>query len=152
MSLAAQIQDDTKTALLGGDRFVAGVLRNLKAAILNEEVASGKRDEGLSDAEIEKIIAREVKKRRESIKLYEENSRPELAEEEKKEISVIEKYLPEQLSEEDIKKTVDEIIAGMGDVSMQQMGQVIGAVKAKLGNSADGAVVAAIVKEKLTNG
>ena len=147
--LAARIQDDMKAALLGGHRFEGDTLRNLKAAILNEEVAQGKRDEGLDDAEVEKIIAREVKKRRESIKLYEENNRPELAEPEKEEIAVLEKYLPQMMSEADITTLVDSVIAGMGDVSMAQMGQVIGAVKAKAGNAADGALVARIVKEKL---
>lgn len=138
-----------KAALLGGHRFEGDTLRNLKAAILNEEVAQGKRDEGLDDAEVEKIIAREVKKRRESIKLYEENNRPELAEPEKEEIAVLEKYLPQMMSEADITTLVDSVIAGMGDVSMAQMGQVIGTVKAKAGNAADGALVARIVKEKL---
>jgi uncharacterized protein YqeY len=147
--LAARIQDDMKAALLGGHRFEGDTLRNLKAAILNEEVAQGKRDEGLDDAEVEKIIAREVKKRRESIKLYEENNRPELAEPEKEEIAVLEKYLPQMMSEADITTLVDSVIAGMGDVSMAQMGQVIGTVKAKAGNAADGALVARIVKEKL---
>ena len=149
MALKEQIQNDLKAALLGGNRFEADVLRNLKAAILNEEVAQGKRDEGLSDAEIEKIVAREVKKRAESTKLYEDNGRPELAEVEKNEAAVIEKYLPTQLSEDELRTMVQEIIAGMGDVSMQQMGQVIGAVKAKAGNAADGALVARIVKEQL---
>ena len=83
-SLAEQIQNDMKVALLGGDRFVGETLRNLKAAILNEEVATNKRDEGLADDEIEKIVAREVKKRTESIAPYEQNDRPELAEVERK--------------------------------------------------------------------
>lgn len=150
MSLKQRIQDDMKAALLGGNRFVGDTLRNLKASILNEEVALGKRDEGLSDEEVEKIIAREVKKRRESISLYEQNGRPELAEDEQKEIAVLETYLPEMMSEDEIRAKADEVIAGMGDVSMQQMGQVIGAVKGQLGNTADGAVVAKIVKEQLT--
>ena len=150
MALKEQIQNDLKTALLGGDRFVGEVLRGLKAAILNEEVATGKRDEGLADVDVEKVIAREVKKRTESIKLYEQNGRPELAEAEKNEAEVIKKYLPEQLSEDDIRAMVQEIIGGMGDVSMQQMGQVIGAVKAKAGNAADGSLVAQLVKEALS--
>ncbi len=149
MALKQQIQDDMKAALLGGNRFEGDTLRNLKAAILNEEVAHGKRDDGLQDDEIEKIIAREVKKRRESITLYEQNGREELAENEKNEIAVLEKYLPELLSEDEIRATVDEVIANMGDVSMQQMGQVIGAVKGKLGNAADGSMVATVVKEQL---
>lgn len=148
MALAEQIQNDMKAALLGGDRFAGDVLRGLRAAILNEEVALGKREIGLGDEEIEKIVAREVKKRHESIKLYEANGRPELAEDEKREVIVIERYLPEQLSDEDIEKTVADIIADMS-ATAQQMGQVIGAVKAKLGNTADGAKIAEIVKRKL---
>lgn len=150
MALSEQIQIDTKAALLGGNRFVGDVLRGLKAAILNEEVARGKRDEGLSDEEIEKIIAREVKKRRESITLYEQNDRPELAEDEKKEVEVLEKYLPQQLTEDEVQALVKEVIASIGASGPQAMGQVIGAVKAKAGNSADGAMVAKIVKEQLT--
>ncbi|MCB9819841.1 GatB/YqeY domain-containing protein [Candidatus Nomurabacteria bacterium] len=150
MPLKEQIQNDIKAALLSGNRFDGDVLRNLKAAILNEEVATNKRDEGLGEDEIEKIIAREVKKRRESIALYEQNNRPELAESEQKEISVLEKYLPKMMSEDEVASLVDEVIASMGsDVTVKQMGQVIGSVKSKAGNSADGAMVARIVKEKL---
>ena len=149
MALVEQIQNDMKAALLGGDRFVGDTLRNLKAAILNEEVASGKRDTGLTDGEIEQIVAREVKKRHESIKLYEANGRPELAEPEKNEIAVIEKYLPAQLGEEELIAIIDEQIAALG-ADMSKMGQVIGAVKAKTGTSADGATIASLVKQQLS--
>jgi uncharacterized protein YqeY len=151
MALKELIQDDMKTALLGGDRFAGNVLRDLKAAILNEEVAQGKRDEGLVDTEIEKIIAREVKKRNESVRLYEENDRSELAENEKNEIRVLEKYLPTQVSEDEIRNAANEIITDMDEPSMQRMGQVIGALKAKFGNSAEGSLVAKVVKEQLSN-
>jgi uncharacterized protein YqeY len=150
VALSEQIYSDMKAALLGGNRFAGDVLRGLKAAILNEEVAQGKRDEGLADAEIEKIIVREVKKRRESIALYEQNGRPDLAEDEKKEVEVLEKYLPQQLTEDEIRVLVKEMIASLGASGPQAMGQVIGAVKAKAGNTADGALVAKIVKEQLT--
>ncbi len=149
MALKEQLQDDMKAALLGGNRFEADVIRNLKAAILNEEVAKNQRDTGLSDTEIEQVIAREVKKRRESIGLYEQNGRNDLADDEKKEIAVLEKYLPEQLSDDDIRKLVDEAIEVLGASGPQMMGQVIGAVKAKAGSAADGAAVARIVKEQL---
>ncbi len=149
MTLKDRIQDDTKAALLGGDRFVGDTLRNLKAAILNEEVAQGKRDEGISDEEIEKIIAREVKKRNESIAIYEKNDRPELAEIERKEAEVISRYLPEQLSEDEIREIVKNKVAELGASGPQAMGQVIGAVKQQAGNSADGSLVARIVKETL---
>lgn len=149
MALSEQIQNDMKAALLGGNRFEGDVLRNLKAAILNEEVAQGKRETGLDDAEVEKIIVREVKKRNESIKLYEENGRPELAEDEKKEMAVLSTYLPKQLSEDEIRDIAKLVIEEMDNVGPSMMGQVIGGVKAKAGNSADGATVARVVKELL---
>lgn len=149
MALKSQIENDVKAALLGGDRFRAEVLRGLKAAILNEEVAKGKREEGLDDTVVEQIIAREVKKRLDSVQQYAAADRPELAESEKAEAGVLSAYLPEQLSEEEIKKTVDETIATLGVSGPQAMGQVMGAVKGKLGTSADGATVARLVKEAL---
>lgn len=149
MALSQRIADDTKAALLGGDRFVAGVLRNLKAAILNEEVAQNRRDEGLDDAEIEKIIAREVKKRNESMTLYEQNDRQDLADVERSELEVLKAYLPKQLSEAEVLSLVDNAIADAGATSPAQMGQVIGQVKSQAGNSADGALIARLVKEQL---
>jgi hypothetical protein len=151
MALKQRIADDTKAALLGGDRFIGETLRNLKAAILNEEVAAGKRDEGLSDDEIEKVIAREVKKRAESAKLYRENDRPELAEPEEKEATILKAYLPEQLSEDEIRELIKAKIAETGAAGPAAMGQVIGAVKQAAGNTADGALVARIAKEELSN-
>ena len=149
MALKEQINNDLKAALLGGNRFVADTLRGLKAAILNEEVATGRRDEGLDDTEIEGIIAREVKKRGESKALYEQNGRPELAEQEYKEIEVLQAYLPQQLTEDEIQTVINEIIAEVGATDMKAMGQVIGAVKAKCGTAADGATVARLVKTTL---
>ena len=149
MSLKAQLDNDLKAALLGGDRFRAEVLRGLKAAILNEEVAKGLREEGLDDTSIETLIVREVKKRADSATQYEAAGRPELVEAEQAESKVIEAYLPEQTSEEDVKKVIEETIAAMGVSGPQAMGQVIGAVKGKLGNSADGGTIARLVKEAL---
>jgi uncharacterized protein YqeY len=149
LSLKSQIDNDIKAALLGGNRFRAAVLRDFKAVILNEEVAQKKREEGLDDASIEKLFAREVKKRHESAALYEEAGRAELVETELSESKILEEYLPEQLSDADIKKVVDETVSALGVSGPQAMGQVIGAVKGKLGNAADGATVARLVKEAL---
>ena len=149
MALTQRIQDDTKTALLGGDRFVGETLRNLKAAILNEEVALGKRDDGLSDAEIEKIIAREVKKRNESATIYEQNDRSEAAKQERLEAEILSRYLPTQLSENEVRQVVEAKVAALGATDAKAMGQVIGAVKAEVGNTADGAMIARLVKETL---
>lgn len=149
MSLKSQLDNDIKAALLGGDRFRADILRGLKAAILNEEVAKNKRDEGLADEEFEQVVAREVKKRLDSVVQYNAAARPELAETEAAEAKILEVYLPEQLSEDDVKRSVDESIVELGVSGPQAMGQVIGAVKAKLGNAADGATIARLVKEAL---
>lgn len=150
MALKAQLDNDIKTALLGGDRFRGEVLKGLKAAILNEEVALGKRDVGLDDTAIETIIAREVKKRSDSISQYQVAGRPELVEAETAEKKVLEEYLPAQASEDDIKNVINETIATLGVSGSQAMGQVIGAVKGKLGNSADGGTIARLVKEALS--
>lgn len=149
MALKQRINDEMKAALLGGNRFVGETLRNLKAAILNEEVAASKRDTGLSDEEIEKVIAREVKKRTESAKLYRDNSRADLAETEEKEIEILSAYLPQQMSESDLRALVDVKIKELGANGPQMMGQVIGAVKQQAGNTADGALIASLVKQAL---
>lgn len=150
MTLKAQIENDIKTALLGGDRFRGEVLRGLKAVILNEEVAKGKRDVGLDDAEIEQLVAKEIKKRADSISLYNQANRQELADNEKAESEILANYLPDQVSEETIAKKIDEAITALDASDASKMGQVIGAVKKELGTSADGAVIARIVKEKLS--
>lgn len=149
MALKERIQNDLKTALLGGNRFEGEVLRDLKAAILNEEVAQNRRDDGLDDNEIEKLIAREVKKRNESIALFEQNGRDDLAETEKQEAAILMTYLPKQLSEAEIREIVKVIISSIDKSAPSAMGQAIGATKAKVGSAADGALIAKIVKEEL---
>ena len=150
MALKEQIQGDMKAALLSGNRFEGDVLRNLKAVILNEEVSKGLRETGLSDDQIEALIAKEVKKRQESVDLYQKNDREDLAKAEQNEIDVLKKYLPEQLSEEEIIKIVDEVISEICADNMKMMGQVVGQVKSKTGTKADGSIIAKIVKEKLS--
>ncbi len=149
MALKDKINDDLKAALLGGDRFKGEVLRGLKAVILNEEVAQGRRDEGLDDSVIEQLIAREVKKRNESAVIYDGAGRSELAENERGEMAIISTYLPEQVSEADIKAAIAKAIEDLGVNNPTGFGQVIGAVKKEFGNSADGALVARLVKEAL---
>lgn len=151
MALKEQIASDTKAALLGGHRFVGDTLRGLKAAILNEEVAQNKRDSGLEDTEIEKIVAREIKKRNESAKIYRDNDRIDLAEPEEHEAAILADYLPQQMEESDVRALVQLKIAELGASGLQSMGQVIGAVKQEAGNTADGSLVARLVKESLAN-
>ncbi len=148
-ALKERIDGDLKTALLGGDKFKAQVLRGLKAAVLNEEVAQGVRDAGLEDAAIEQVVAKEVKKRNESAELYEQNGRADAAEDERKEAAILSEYLPAQLSEQELQEIIDEKIKTLGASSPADMGKVIGAVKAEVGTAADGATVAQLVKQTL---
>lgn len=149
MALKQRIENDLKAALLGGNRFEGETLRGLKAAILNEEVAQNKRDRGLDDATIEQIVAKEVKKRNESAAIYEQNMREDSAEAERREADILGKYLPQQLSEPELKTVVDAKVAELGATDSKMMGQVIGAVKQEVGTTADGAMIAKLVKEAL---
>lgn len=150
MALKQRIENDLKAALLGGNRFVGETLRGLKAAILNEEVAQGKRDTGLDDDTIEQIVAKEIKKRNESAALYEQNMREDSAADERREAEILGKYLPEQLTEAELKTVVDAKITELGAIDMKLMGQVIGAVKKEVGNKADGQMIAKLVKQALS--
>ena len=143
--LKEQINADLKTAMLARNTFETTVLRGLKASILDEEVKLGKREEGLNNNEIETLVAREVKKRKEAASLLdEERSKDEL-----KEAEILSKYLPEMASEDEIRSAVKTEISSMEEASIKQMGTIIGKMKTKFGNSADGAVLAKIVKEEL---
>lgn len=144
-----KITADLKTALLAGDKSTAETLRGLKSAILYEAVAVGKKDEGLSDDEILKVLAREQKKRTESIELYLNAGETERANKEKAEQSLIANYLPEMMSESDTQKVVDEVISKFDNPTIKDMGQIMGQVKIITGTSADGALIASLVKAKL---
>ncbi|HET8690404.1 MAG TPA: GatB/YqeY domain-containing protein [Candidatus Saccharimonadales bacterium] len=148
-TLKDRLNADLKTAMLARDQFTTETLRGLKAAILNEEVATGTREQGLGDEDVEKLLMRESKKRLEAAELFEKGGNQASADKERKEAELISNYLPQQLSEGEIQKLVDEAVADIQPEGIKDMGRVIGAVKAKAGNSADGALVARLVKEKL---
>ena len=144
MDLKNKITADLKTAMLARDAFTTNILRGLKAAILDEEVKSGKREEGLDNAEIEKILVREVKKRKEAASLLDEAR----AENELKEAEVLQNYLPEMILEADLVKLVDEKVAEIGK-DVKNMWRIIGEIKGKLGARVDGTALSQIVKAKL---
>jgi uncharacterized protein YqeY len=150
MSLKERIDADLKTALLSSQKQTATTLRGLKSVILDAEIAEGKRDTGLGDDTITQLLVKEVKKRKESIELYDQAGATDKADHEREEITCIEQYLPEAMSEDDIKVLVDKAVSTAGDVSMQQMGQIIGQVKGQAGPAADGSVIARLVKERLS--
>ncbi len=148
--LKQQLSDDLKAAMLAGDKPLVGILRDLKSAILSKEVAENKRDQGLEDNEIVAVLKKEQKSRKESLDVYQKAGEQERANIEKYQLEVIEKYLPEEMSEDDVKKLVDEVVSSLeGDISMKDMGRIIGVVKAKADNI-DGALLAQIVKDRIT--
>lgn len=147
--LVERINADLKTAMLARDAFTTETLRGLKAAILNEEVSKGARETGLDEAAVEQLIAREAKKRDEAANLFEQGGNQASADKERAEKVLLSAYLPKQLSEAEVQALVDAAIAELKPEGMKDMGRVIGAVKAKAGNTADGALVAKLVKDSI---
>ena len=145
--LETKLDADIKQALLGGDKSRAEVLRGLKSVLLNEKIAKGLRDTGLTDEQVMTLIAREVKKRNESAEMYAKADAKDRADKELSEKAVLEEYLPKQMSDEELATVVADIVSLLGVDA--QMGQVIGAVRQKVGASADGGRIAAAVKAKL---
>lgn len=148
MTLINKIDAQLKEAMLSREKFLTGVLRDLKSAILYEEVAKNKRDTGLTDSEIEDVIAREVKKRNDAIEIYNSAGNTEAAEKEMAEREILNKFLPEQLTDDELREIIKKIISD-GNFEVKDMGRVIGSTKAEVGNRADGAKIAAVVKEML---
>jgi uncharacterized protein YqeY len=147
--LEEKLEQDLKAALLGGEKRKATTLRGLKAAILNAKIASGKREAGLSDGEIQAIYSKQSKQRQESADMYKQGGDQSRAEAELEEKAIIDEYLPQQMSEAEIGSIIDEVIKETGANGPQAMGQVIGQVKQKTGAAAEGSLIARLVKEKL---
>ena len=148
MGLKETLQADLTEAIRSRDELKSGTIRMLLAAIQVEEVA-GKEARVLKDDEIIKVLSREAKKRREAVDAFKEAGRADKAEQEAKEGEVILKYLPAQLSEDEIKKIVADAITETGANSPQQMGQVMKIVQPKVAGKADGAMVSSLVKAAL---
>ncbi len=148
-TLKKTLEDDLHTAMRARDRVRVGTLRMALTAITNEEV-SGETARVLTDVEVMKVLGKEAKKRRESAAAYELAQRPALVAQEVAELAVLEGYLPTQLGDDAIARTVEEVIAATGAIGMPQLGMVMKAVQAQLAGQADGGRVAAIVKAKLT--
>ena len=141
------IQEELKAALLQRDELKTGTLRMLLAALVNKE--KEKNVGPLTEEQTQDIILSEAKKRREAIEAFKKGGRPEMAEKERKELEILQKYLPEQLSEEEVRKLVQEAIAQTGVSSQKDMGKVMAALMPKVSGKADGSLVRALVKELL---
>lgn len=144
-----QIERDLKAALLAGDKQKAETLRGLKSALLNEMISLNARDSGLNDEQVQKILARESKKRAEAADLYNKAGASEREQAELQEKAIIDAYLPAQLSEEEVAAKVKDEVAKLDNPTMADMGPVIGAVRNQLGPQADGALIARLVKSAL---
>lgn len=149
MAIKQQLDADIKAALLSGDKVLATTLRGIKSAILYAEVEQGARESGLDDQVIITILAKEAKKRQESADLYKQGNNQEKAAAELAEKAIIEKFLPEQLSDDELKGAIDQAIKELGELTPQTMGQVIGKVKQNTQGKVDGSRIAQAVKEKL---
>ncbi len=150
MSLEQTINADIKTAMLAKDANALTSLRAVKAAILLAKTAEGAKDELSADDEI-KIVQKLVKQRRDSLEIFEQQNRADLAEKERQEIAVIEKYLPAQLSPEALKAALQQIIAETGASSPADMGKVMGAASKALSGKAEGKAISTMVKELLAS-
>ncbi|MDJ0750829.1 MAG: GatB/YqeY domain-containing protein [Woeseiaceae bacterium] len=147
MSLKDQITQDMKSAMKAGEKERLKVVRLMLAAIKQVEV--DKRVE-LDDAGILGVLDKMVKQRRDSVEQFEKGGREDLATIERDEITVLEDYLPEQLSADELAALVDEVIAATGAASMKDMGKVMGQIKARAAGRADMGAVSAAVKTRLS--
>lgn len=143
-----RLQDDWKAALKAKDKFTASVISTAKAALLIVEKTDNR---VLEEDEVISILAKEVKQRRESILEFEKGNRQDLVDQSNAEIEILLKYLPQQLSEEEIKQIVKESAEEVGANSIKDMGKVMSAVRPKVVGKADGKLVSEIVKEYLNN-
>jgi uncharacterized protein YqeY len=148
MSLNDRLTEDLKLAMKSRDQLRMDVIRMIKAAVLNKEVEL-KRD--LDDAEMSRVMTTLVKQRRESVEQFEKAQRLELAAKERKEIEIIESYLPKPLTHQELEALIASILSETGSSSMKDMGQIMKAVMARVaGQPIDGKQVSELVKSKLS--
>jgi len=146
MTLIEQIEEDFKSALKNKEVVKLSTLRMLKTALHNWQIAEQKE---LTQDDVIKVIQKEIKQRRDSITTFDSSGRTELADKEKKEIEILEKYMPAQLSDGELRKIIEAAITETGATSPADMGRVMGKVMPQVAGRADGAQVSAKVKELL---
>ncbi len=148
MSLSEQLMEEMKAAMKGGDKVVLETIRGIRAQIKNVEIEKQKT---LDDEEILKVLGSAAKKRREAIEQFEAVGRQDRADEEKAELKVIEKYLPEQMGEAAVTQIVKDVIAKVGASSPKDIGKVMGAIMPLVKGKADGKLVQEIVRNQLNS-
>lgn len=148
MALFEQISEDIKKAMLAKDKVSLEALRGIKKEMLEAKTAKGASGD-LADEAAVKILQKMVKQRRDSAEIYKQQNRPELAENELAEMAVIERYLPKQMTDEELSAALKEIIAEVGATSAKEMGKVMGVASKKLAGKADGRLISEKVKSLL---
>ncbi|HEX4639664.1 MAG TPA: GatB/YqeY domain-containing protein [Chthoniobacterales bacterium] len=149
MTLSERVDSDLKTAMREKNATKLAVLRMLKAAMMNAAIEKSGAQSGLSDADATQVIRKQVKQRQDSIESFEKGGRAELAAKEKDELSILQSYLPQQMSADDLAKVVRETIAEVGATSKAQMGAVMKALQPKVAGRADGKTLSAEVQKQL---
>ncbi|MCB9309688.1 MAG: GatB/YqeY domain-containing protein [Lewinellaceae bacterium] len=149
MSFETKINEGLKEAMKAKDQAATRTLRSIKAAILLQKTdGSG---EELTDEKAIKMLQKLVKQRQDSLDIFIKQGREELAKIEQEEIDVLQNYLPKPLTTDELKSAISEIMSGMGDLTIKDMGKVIGAANAKLAGKADGKTIAETVKNLLSS-
>lgn len=149
MLLRQTIVDDLKVAMKSGDIIKRDTLRVIDSMIKNEEIAQKKRESGLDDSQTIAVIKRAIKQRKDSAVQYRSGGRDDLAQKEEQEIAIVEIYLPEQLSTEQLRSIVKNVVEDTGATSRADMGKVMGRVMQEVGDRTDGNSVRVIVEEFL---
>ena len=150
MTLQQRLDSDLKEAMRSKDATKLGVLRMLKSALKYAAIAKSGAEAELSDAEAVQVIRKQAKQRQDSIESFEKGGRSELADKEKGELAILNSYLPQAMSSDELAKVVRETIAELGATSKGQMGQVMKALQARAGGRADGKALSAEVQKQLT--
>jgi len=149
MNLEQKIMADLKTAMLAKDEKGLRSLRAIKAAIILAKTAEGANGE-IKEADELKLLQKLIKQRKDSLEIYKQQNRADLAQKEQEEIEVIEKFLPKQMDIDELKATLSGLIANLGVSSPADMGKVMAAATKQLGGQADGKTISAVVKELLS--
>lgn len=150
MGLRELIPEDLKNALRNKNTFELSVLRMLQAALINKEI--DKRKEALTNEDVISVIGTEIKKRRDAAREFEKVNRPDAADQEKAEIEILMKYMPQQMSEDEIRDAVKKAVEDTQAESMQDIGKVMKVLMPQVKGKADGSIVNKIVKEALEGG
>ena len=141
-----QFTAQLKTAMKAGQKRRVDTIRLITAALKDRDIEARGQGKEVSDADILALLQKMVKSRQESMEIYDKNARPELAQQEREEIAIIQEFLPTQMSDEDVKAVIATAIAETGAASIKDMGKVVGALKAKYTGQMDFAKASAVVK------